>query len=74
MSKQELFTNNDLDTPMGENTSVNSEPDMSKSQGEPKPDMKKGYSKGELHSGSSDSIDVFKDWYGRDGHYYDDRR
>lgn len=65
---------NDLDTPMRDNDSVNREPDMEKSMGEPKPNLKEGFSRGDLHSGSSDAVDIRKDPYGRDGHYYDDRR
>lgn len=65
---------NDLDASLKDNPGANKDPDMGKSMGTPKPNMTEGFSKGDLHSGSSDSVDIRKDPYGRDGQYYDDRR
>ena len=52
---------------MKENTRINTEPDMAPSKGPDNPDMKAGYSQGELRYGSSDSHTVKKSPYEYDG-------
>lgn len=49
---------NDLDTSMKDNPGINRDPDMNKSMGTPKPDLKKGYSKGNL--GGEDTLMGFR--------------
>lgn len=63
---------NALDGPMKDNDSVNSEPDMSGSLASPKPNIKKGYSRGNIHGGEDSLTDaVTRDPFAEAG-YYDD--
>lgn len=63
---------NPLDGPMKDNAGVNNEPDMSGSLGNPKPNLKNGFSRGALHGGEDSLTDaVTRDPFGETG-YFDD--
>jgi len=64
---------NPLDGAMKDNPGANVDPDMGKSLGNPKPNMKSGYSQGSVHAGEDSLTEgVKRDQFDETGYYNDE--